>query len=64
VRRCLGVGAALGDTTRSSKVDDKAVWHTVDGGARWLLCWPLKSGASSGECEEEEKGLASTCSGR
>jgi hypothetical protein len=31
-------------------------------GTRWQLWWPLKSRASGGEREEEEKGLALTCS--
>jgi hypothetical protein len=57
-------GAALGDPTRSCRADDEAARHAVNDGTRWQLWWPLKSRASSGEREEEEKGLASTCSGR
>jgi hypothetical protein len=62
--RWLGVGAALGDPTRSCKADGEVARHVVDSGARWQLWWPLKSRASGGEREEEEKELASTCSGR
>jgi hypothetical protein len=61
--RWLGVGAALSDPMWSYKEDDEAARHTIDGGTRWQLRWPLKSRASGGERKEEEKGLASTCSG-
>jgi hypothetical protein len=62
--RWLGIRAALGDPMWSYKADGKAVRHVVDGGARWQLWWPLKSRVSGGERKEEEKGLASTCSGK
>jgi hypothetical protein len=60
----LRVGAALGDPTWSCKADGEVARHAVNGGAWWQIWWPLKSRASSGECKEEEKELASTCSGR
>jgi hypothetical protein len=59
----LGVRAALDDPTRSCKANGEAARHAVIGGAWWQLWWSLKSRASDGEREEEEKGLASTCSG-
>jgi hypothetical protein len=62
--RWLRVAAALGDPMRSCKADGKAARHAVDDGAQWQLWPPLKSRVSGGECEEEEKGMASTCSGR